>query len=206
MNSICSAGTGAFLSSAAREFKIPIEELGSCARSADCSVKITGRCGVFAESDIVSKQQAGYPVNRIVKGMCDALSQNFLSNVCRQKKLEGPIMFTGAVSLNEGVVDAFSGHIGQQVKVHPNQKVSGAIGAAFMALTRDARGGFTSCSEGTEFGSTTFNCHDCPNECEVSIIHRDGVAVCTLGSRCGKYEKYAGKKLDELNFGVDLGV
>lgn len=198
MNSICSAGTGAFLSSAAREFKIPIEGLGTCARSAQCGVTITGRCGVFAESDIVSKQQAGYPVNAIVKGMCRALAQNYLSNVCRSKKLDGPIMFTGAVALNEGVVDAFRELTGQEIIVHPDQRLSGALGAAFVALTRNSRGGFRECTADTQFGSHTFNCHDCPNECEVSLIHRDDHVVCALGSRCGKYEKLVGQRLDEI--------
>ncbi len=202
MNSICSAGTGAFLSSAAREFKIPIEGLGTCARSAECPVTITGRCGVFAESDIVSKQQAGYPINSIVKGMCKALAQNYLSNVCRSKKLEDPIMFTGAVALNEGVVDAFSELIGHEVKVHPDQRVSGAFGAAFMALTQNALGGFEDCKTETQFGSHTFNCHDCSNECEVSLIHRDNVVVCALGSRCGKYEKFAGQKLEDIKMNI----
>jgi len=205
MNSICSAGTGAFLSSAAREFKVPIEGLGSCARSAECSVTITGRCGVFAESDIVSKQQAGYPVNSIVKGMCKALSQNYLSNVCRSKKLDGPVMFTGAVALNEGVVDAFSELIGQDVAVHPNQRISGALGAAFMALTRNSIGGFEGCRAETQFGSYIFNCHDCSNECEVSLIHRDNSVVCALGSRCGKYEKFAGEDLADVKMKIAEG-
>ncbi len=198
MNSICSAGTGAFLSSAAREFKIPIENLGGCSRTAECGVSITGRCGVFAESDIVSKQQAGYPVNQIVKGMCKALAQNYLSNVCRSRKLEGPIMFTGAVALNEGVVDAFSELCDQDIKVHPEQRVSGAVGAAFMAITRNEIGGFECCRSETDFGSFIFNCHDCANECEVSLIHRDGGIVCALGSRCGKYEKLAGENLSSV--------
>ncbi len=198
MNSICSAGTGGFLSSAAREFKIPIENLGTCARSAGCGISITGRCSVFAESDIVSKQQAGYPVNAIVKGMCRALAQNYLSNVCRTEKLEGPIMFTGAVALNEGVVDAFSELTQQEILVHPYQRVSGAIGAAFMALAQNAAGGFEVCNSETEFGSYTFNCYDCSNECEISLIHRDNRIVCALGNRCGKYEKYVDKDLDSI--------
>jgi predicted CoA-substrate-specific enzyme activase len=202
MNSICSAGTGGFLSSAAREFGIPIEKLGACARSAECAVVITGRCGVFAESDIVSKQQAGYPVSSIVRGMCQALVQNYLSNVCRSKKLEGPIMFTGAVALNEGVVDAFSEIIGEEVRVHPHQRISGALGAAFMALTRQAVGGFESCRSETQFGSHTFNCHDCSNECEISLVHRDNCVVCALGSRCGKYEKLAGENLDAVKIKI----
>jgi predicted CoA-substrate-specific enzyme activase len=189
MNSICSAGTGAFLSAAAREFKVPVENLGKCARSAECSVSITGRCGIFAESDIVSKQQAGYPVNAIIKGTCRALAQNYLGSVCRSRKLVGPIMFTGAVALNEGVLDAFSELCGQKVTLPLDPRISGALGAAFMALAQNARGGFDECKVDTTFWSKTVNCKDCANECEVSLIHRDKEVVCAMGNRCGKFAK-----------------
>ena len=198
MNSICSAGTGSFLSSAAREFNVPVEQLGACGQSAACGVNITGRCGVFAESDIVSKQQAGYPTNAIVRGMCRALAQNFLNNVCRSKKLRGPIMFSGAVALNESVADAFSELCGEEVSVHPDPRISGALGAAFMAIVRNAAGGFEGYDPDAEFGNYIVNCADCANECEVSLIHRDNRIVCALGSRCGKYEKLCGQDVNAV--------
>jgi predicted CoA-substrate-specific enzyme activase len=198
MNSICSAGTGSFLSSAAREFNLAVEDLGASARSASCTVSITGRCGVFAESDIVSKQQAGYPRGGIVKGMCRALAQNFLNNVCRSRRLEGPIMFTGAVALNEGVADAFAELCGQEIQIHDKARVSGALGAAFLALNRNALGGFTVCRPETEFASYMFQCEGCSNECEVSLIHRDGSVVCALGSRCGTHDRHCGRQIDEV--------
>jgi predicted CoA-substrate-specific enzyme activase len=204
MNSICSAGTGSFLTSAAREFGLAVEELGSCARSAPCAVNITGRCGVFAESDIVSKQQAGYPANGIVKGMSRALAQNFLSNVCRSRKLEAPIMFTGAVALNEGVADAFEEITGHEIRIHDDARVSGALGAAFLALSREAYGGFDVCNPDTAFASHTFQCNGCSNECEVSLIHRDGRVVCALGSRCGAHEKHCGQPIDIVVADPDL--
>ena len=198
MNSICSAGTGGFLSSLAREFKIPIENLGKCAQSADRRVTITGRCGVFAESDIVSKQQAGYPVNSIVRGMCRALAQNYLSNLCRSKKLQGPIIFTGAVALNEGVVDAFSELLGQEIEVHPYQRISGALGAAILALNRNATGGLEGCKAEIQFGSHILNCVNCSNECEISFIYRNDAVVAVLGNRCGRYERFVGENMDDF--------
>ena len=198
MNSICSAGTGSFLASAAREFDLSVEELGACARSARCGVSVTGRCGVFAESDIVSKQQAGYPANGIVKGMCRALAQNFLHNVCRSRRLEGPIMFTGAVALNAGVADAFGDLCGKEIEIPHDPRISGAFGAAFLALTRDAVGGFTVCQPDTEFDSYTFQCQACSNECEVSLVHRDGRIVCALGSRCGAHDRHSGREIEAV--------
>lgn len=107
-------------------------------------------------------------------------------------------MFTGAVALNEGVVDAFSELINQEVEVHPDQRVSGALGAAFTALIRNAAGGFEGCTVETKFGAYTFNCSGCSNECEVSFIHRDDRVICALGSHCGKYEKFSGQKLGDV--------
>ena len=204
MNSICSAGTGSFLTSAAREFNLAVEDLGACARSTSCGVNITGRCGVFAESDIVSKQQAGYPASDIVKGMCRALAQNYLHNICRSRRVEGPIMFTGAVALNEGVADAFAELCDQEIMIHDRPRVSGALGAAFLALTRDATGGFTVCRSETEFDSHTFQCRGCSNECEVSLVHRDDRIVCVLGSRCRVHERHCGRDVQSVLADPDL--
>ncbi len=205
MNSICSAGTGAFLASAAREFKIPIDKLGKCARAASCSVTLTGRCGVFAEADIVSKQQAGYPKERIVKGMCEALAQNYLSNVCRSQKLEKPVIFTGGVALNEGVADAFSQEIGGEIIIHPDAKISGAFGAAFLALVREAFGGLNaSAISEASFSSSSFTCDGCANKCDVSIICRNGIIVAAMGSRCGKYNSLVGEKLEKLSEATNI--
>ncbi|MFQ5879119.1 MAG: acyl-CoA dehydratase activase [Dehalococcoidia bacterium] len=194
MNSICSAGTGAFLGSAARAFNVPVEEIGCRTRCSKSAVTITGRCGVFAESDIVSKQQAGYPPESILKGMCTALSQNFLTNVCRSRKLEGPVLFTGGVALNEGVEDAFSEILGTKMVVHPHAKISGALGAALVAMAREARGGLGLALSQMELGTKSLSCHDCSNQCEVSVIHRDGSIVASLGSKCGKWDTLIGRR------------
>ena len=200
MNSICSAGTGAFLASAAREFNVPIEELGKCARAATCAVTLTGRCGVFAEADIVSKQQAGYSKERIIKGMCEALAQNYLSNVCRSKRLEQPVIFTGGVALNGGVADAFVQELGGEVIIHPFAKISGALGAAFIAMMREAVGGLDTLTiSQADFSSSSFTCDGCANKCDVSLICRDGRIVAAMDSRCGKYNSLIGEKLPEAN-------
>ncbi len=193
MNSICSAGTGAFLSSAAREFKVPVEEFGSRCRSCSSHVTITGRCGVFAESDIVSKQQLGYPIDSIIKGMCRALAQNFINNVCRAREPQSPVMFTGGVALNGGVADAFSEILKSDVIVHPHAKVSGAIGAALVAMSREARGGNGLNLADMDMSTSTLSCKDCANECEVSLIHRKGSIVAAMGTKCGKWEMLIGR-------------
>src|SRR5690606_168427 len=59
MNTVCAAGTGSFLDRQAERMGLHIEELGALAVRAENPVRIAGRCAVFAESDIIHKQQLG---------------------------------------------------------------------------------------------------------------------------------------------------
>ena len=39
-------------------------------------MRIAGRCTVFAESDMIAKQQYGFSKSEIIKGLCEALVRN----------------------------------------------------------------------------------------------------------------------------------
>ncbi|MDD5636004.1 MAG: acyl-CoA dehydratase activase, partial [Atribacterota bacterium] len=78
MNTICAAGTGSFLDHQAFRLGIPIEEFGDYALKANSFVRIAGRCTVFAESDMVHKQQMGYKEEEIIAGLCEAMVRNYL--------------------------------------------------------------------------------------------------------------------------------
>jgi len=86
MNTVCAAGTGSFLDRQAERLGIPIEEFGDHALQASVPVRIAGRCAVFAESDMIHKQQLGYNTCDIIAGLCDALVRNYLSNVAKERK------------------------------------------------------------------------------------------------------------------------
>jgi predicted CoA-substrate-specific enzyme activase len=201
MNSICSAGTGAFLDTLAKEFGVHIDVLNDWVSRATCPTRITGRCAVFAQSDMVSKQQQGESKDNLVKGMFVALVENYLSSVCRSQKLIHPIMFTGGVALNSGVVDAFSESFGKKVIVHPYTKVSGALGAAFVAMASGSSNGSIDLSNigQVKFGTHKIICSDCSNNCEISLTHKDGIIVFAPGSVCGKYDAKIGRKIEEVS-------
>ena len=107
MNTLCAAGTGSFLSSQAKRLGIDIEEFGDMALKSSNPVKIAARCTVFAESDLIHKAQLGYKKEDIVSGLCKSIVLNYLNNVGKGKKIEGPIVFQGGVSKNIGVVKYF---------------------------------------------------------------------------------------------------
>ena len=112
MNTLCAAGTGAFLSSQAKRIGVDINEFGDMALDSNNPVKIAARCTVFAESDLIHKAQSGYEIKDIVAGLCRSIVLNYLNNVGKGKRIKGPIIFQGGVSKNKGVVKYFKEVLG----------------------------------------------------------------------------------------------
>ncbi|MHA1231141.1 MAG: acyl-CoA dehydratase activase [Candidatus Helarchaeota archaeon] len=193
MNSICAAGTGSFLDHQAHRLGIPIEQFGEYAKRANVEVVIAGRCTVFAESDMIHKQQMGYRKEDIIWGLCNSLVRNYLNNVCKGKKLLPPITFQGGVAANEGIRRAFEKQLGQKIIVHKYFLTMGAIGAAMLAREHITTQNIKTQFQGFEvsdikFIPKAFNCSDCPNQCEVTYVEReDGTIIARWGDRCGKW-------------------
>ena len=83
MNTLCAAGTGAFLSSQAKRIGVDINDFGKMALNSNNPVKIAARCTVFAESDLVHKSQLGYKKEDIIAGLCRSVVLNYLNNLCK---------------------------------------------------------------------------------------------------------------------------
>jgi predicted CoA-substrate-specific enzyme activase len=137
MNSICAAGTGSFLDQQARRIGVPIEkEFGEMALKSVDPPRIAGRCSVFAKSDMIHHQQIATPLHDIVAGLCYALARNFRSNVARSKEIKKPVIFSGGVAANAGMVKAFRDVIDlkEDELIIPRYHASmGAIGAVMYA-------------------------------------------------------------------------
>ncbi|MHA1309374.1 MAG: acyl-CoA dehydratase activase [Candidatus Helarchaeota archaeon] len=193
MNSICAAGTGSFLDHQAHRLGIPIEEFGDYAKRSKTDVVIAGRCTVFAESDMIHKQQMGHSKEDIIWGLCNSLVRNYLNNVCKGKKLLPPITFQGGVAANDGIRRAFEKHLGQKIIVHKNFLTMGAIGAAMLAREyieiNNIKTKFKGFNVGEmKFTPKAFNCTDCPNQCEITYVEQDdGTIIARWGDRCGKW-------------------
>ena len=52
MNGSCAGGTGAFIDEIAAVLKVPVEEFDQLAAKGTCVYDISGRCGVYAKTDI----------------------------------------------------------------------------------------------------------------------------------------------------------
>ncbi len=202
MNTVCAAGTGSFLDQQANRLEIPIEDFGALAIKSSNAVAIAGRCTVFAESDMIHKQQLGHPVEDIIKGLSEALVRNYLNNVGKGKDIRGPIMFQGGVAANIGIRDAFrrslikSGKIKteDELIVPENYGVMGAIGAAILAMNKMVKNPEIKTSfvgwqiPDIQYKTKGFECKDCPNICEVIEVYMADKVIARWGSKCGKWD------------------
>ena len=189
MNLICAAGTGSFLDAQAFRMGFPIEKFGEAALKSQQPTIIGSRCTVFAESDMIHKQQIGHLREDIIAGLCYGLARNFLANVAKGKKIEPPIVFLGGVSENPGMKKAFEEVLGQEIIVPRYNTVLGAFGAALLAKENTPE---KSKFRGWEVSNqdikcTSFQCKGCPNLCEVIEARIDGKVVSRWNDRCGKF-------------------
>ncbi|HZK53645.1 MAG TPA: acyl-CoA dehydratase activase [Desulfosporosinus sp.] len=193
MNTVCAAGTGSFLDQQAARLGIPIEEFGPLALQAIHPVQIAGRCSVFAESDMIHKQQLGHSLSDILAGLCQAMVRNYLNNVGKNKDIRGPIFFQGGVAANPGIRKAFEEELGQPIIVPQHFGVMGALGAAYLAQEKLGRQvavetKFRGLHLGeAQFQAKSFECSGCANRCEVVEIMQDGISLAMWGDRCGKW-------------------
>ncbi len=192
MNTVCAAGTGSFLDHQAERLRVPITEFGQLALSAEREVRIAGRCTVFAESDMIAKQQYGFTKPEIIRGLCEALVRNYINNLGRGKALRPPYVFQGGVAANVGIVAAFEKEMGHPIIVPPQHGVMGAIGAAMLAEAEHRRSGAPSKFRGfdmldMDFTPSSFECDGCANSCEVITVTLDGKMIAAWGDRCGKW-------------------
>lgn len=190
MNSVCAAGTGSFLDQQAARLGIPIEEFGQLALAAKNPVRIAGRCSVFAESDMVHKQQLGSSLPDIIAGLSEALVRNYLNNLGKGKEILGPVVFQGGVAANPGIKQAFEKALGLEIIVPQHFGVMGAFGAALLAQV-GVKGKATAflgagISKLNHY-SRSFYCQDCANNCEVVRLFCEDRVLACWGDRCGKW-------------------
>jgi predicted CoA-substrate-specific enzyme activase len=194
MNTVCAAGTGSFLDHQASRLNVNIEEFGGQALRSRTPVRIAGRCTVFAESDMIHKQQMGYKTEDIVYGLCQALVRNYLNNVALSKEILPQVAFQGGVAFNQGIVKALNETLDVQVIVPPHHELMGAIGAALLVREEMEDNSHRTRFKGfevsqTEFKVSSFMCKACPNLCEIAQLSVDGRVLARWGGRCDLWER-----------------
>ncbi len=200
MNTVCAAGTGSFLDHQAQRLNMSIEEFSQRALESQTPVRIAGRCTVFAESDMIHKQQMGHRIEDILYGLCQALVRNYLNNVGSGKEIKAPILFQGGVAFNQAIVKAFQKELGVEIIVPHHHEIMGAMGAALLVheemVSNHKRSRFKGFGVSEiEHRTSTFECKSCPNLCEIAQISIDGQVLARWGGRCDLWERVASEEV-----------
>jgi predicted CoA-substrate-specific enzyme activase len=193
MNKVCAAGTGSFLEEQAEKLGINIkEEFGTLALSSKAPVGLGERCTVFMESSLNHYQQLGLPKQDLVAGLSYSIVLNYLNRVVEDRRIGDVVFFQGGTAYNRGVKAAFEKVCGKKVTVPAHHDVLGAIGSALIALENTADGpsrfkGFDLAKR--SYTVKSFECTDCPNNCEIRRVSIENEIPLHYGSRCGKFDE-----------------
>lgn len=134
MNDKCAAGTGRFLEVMARALEVNLDEFGTMSLQSKQPSKISSLCTVFAESEVISLIARGEKRPDIIAGIHESIAARVSSMLARVGVSE-PVMITGGVARNRGVVDALTRKLGVKIEVSSYAQVNGAIGAAVLAAS-----------------------------------------------------------------------
>jgi len=134
MNDKCAAGTGRFLEVMARALEVNLDEFGAMSLQSAKPSRISSLCTVFAESEVISLIARGEKRPDIIAGIHESIAAR-VSSMLARIGLTAPVMITGGVARNQGVVAALENKLGVTIAVSPHAQVNGAIGAAVLAAT-----------------------------------------------------------------------
>jgi predicted CoA-substrate-specific enzyme activase len=133
LNDKCSAGTGRFLEVMARVLEVTIDELGPFALQSKSPCMISSTCTVFAESEVVGRIGAGESPKDIAAGVHAAMASK-ISTLSKRVGVVTPVCVTGGVALNPAFRYYLSKQLGAELWMPDNPQITGALGAALLAL------------------------------------------------------------------------
>ncbi len=132
MNDKCAAGTGRFLEVMARALEVELDEFGAFSLKSDRPSSISSTCAVFAESEVISLIAKGEQRADIIAGIHESVGIR-VAAMANRLNTEGPLMMTGGVAKNIGMVRALEGKTQKEIVVSENAQMTGALGAALLA-------------------------------------------------------------------------
>ena len=135
MNDKCAAGTGRFLEVLTeRILNLPLDELGPLALRSKQHCTLSSVCTVFAESEIISLLSEHKTKEDIAYGISKAIAKRVIGmGAGGQISYKEPIVFSGGVARNIGVVKAIEEELGKEVITPKEPQITAALGAAIFA-------------------------------------------------------------------------
>ncbi len=133
LNDKCSAGTGRFLEVMARVLEVSLDELGPLAMESSDPCDISSTCTVFAESEVIGHIGSGKSPADIAAGAHKSMVAK-IATLSKRVGVVEPVCVTGGVALNPAFRYYLSEQLGVNLWMPENPQLTGAIGAALLAV------------------------------------------------------------------------
>ena len=147
MNGSCAGGTGAFIDEVAEVLNIPVEHFDEAAEAGSCVYDISGRCGVYAKTDIQPLLNRGVEKSDLALSTFHAIAKQTLGGLAQGLEAKPPVVFLGGpLTFNPRLIEVFKErlHLAEDQAIvpdHPETMVArgAALSLSGMFASVDAR-------------------------------------------------------------------
>ena len=95
MNGSCAGGTGAFIDEIASVLKVPVEQFNELAQKGTHLYDISGRCGVYAKTDIQPLLNQGAAKEDLALSAFHAIAKQTIGGLAQGLEIKKPVAFEG---------------------------------------------------------------------------------------------------------------
>ncbi len=99
-NSLCAAGTGAFLDQQMKRIGLNYDALQNIS-IIENPPGVASRCAVFAKSDLIHHQQKGYSIEQMWNGLVKGLAESAFTTLFRGKIINNDVFLVGGLANNK---------------------------------------------------------------------------------------------------------
>jgi predicted CoA-substrate-specific enzyme activase len=140
-NERCAVSSGALLDILARMLEVPVEELGPLSLQSTAPEKVSSRCVVFAEGEILSfiHRNPPVPVPDVLAGANQCIADG-LWGMVQKVGVPSELLVCGGVARNAGIVKAIEDRLGKPVLLPKQPQYVRALGAAVFARQMEKEG------------------------------------------------------------------
>ncbi len=143
MNGSCAGGTGAFIDEIASVLNLPIEQFNAAAARGRTVYDISGRCGVYAKTDIQPLLNQGASRDDLALSAFHAIAKQTLGGLAQGIDVCPPVIFEGGpLTFNPTLVDVFKERLSLTdaqaiVPEHPETMVARGAALALSGMFAD---------------------------------------------------------------------
>lgn len=134
MNGSCAGGTGAFIDEMASVLRTPVEEFNDLAAQGTCVYDISGRCGVYAKTDIQPLLNQGVSRADLALSSFHAIAKQTIGGLAQGIDIEKPVVFEGGpLTFNSTLIRVFQERLQlkpEEVLIPEHPEIMIAYGAA----------------------------------------------------------------------------